>query len=499
MNSTQVMKAIKKWIALYLGAVSCIVIPLYMKNGYIRLIYWKAHQYLLLAVPAVCIAAVVSVVDLFLLLRSKNTDRANGAGVKNSGGNPLIRKPETSLVILTSIAVWSLVSTFMSQNHRLSLLGTIGWSVGSLMTLVLVMSTIIISQNIDFKSYYLLPVMVVNVFIIVFAVIQSAQIDLFGLLGSIAKKHAYAYLSTIGQINSFSGYLCLVLPLFWGAFISSNERVTEFLYGTFSGLGFWGIIAADTDSAYAGIGVCAIFLLLYIWGSEKYVKKSSILLVMYGISLLAFRYLPVFAKKRKRIKGLAKLMLRRPVAEILCIIGILLFIFGWKLIRSKWGKYILILLESIILMVFVGFAVHTVTHFSDKWGTNRGWIWRVSWEQFMKFPLRKKLVGVGPEMLRTVYVEIKAASGKNVVSSHCEPLQVLLTQGIVGLGLYITYWGYLLTLFFKKKLWRQNTAVFFFPLAAYWGQSLFCSVYPVTAVLFSCFSGLYLRFAESSN
>ena len=148
MNSTQVMKAIKKWIALYLGAVSCIVIPLYMKNGYIRLIYWKAHQYLLLAVPAVCIAAVVSVVDLFLLLRSKNTDRANGAGVKNSGGNPLIRKPETSLVILTSIAVWSLVSTFMSQNHKLSLLGTIGWSVGSLMTLVLVMSTIIISQNI---------------------------------------------------------------------------------------------------------------------------------------------------------------------------------------------------------------------------------------------------------------------------------------------------------------------------------------------------------------
>ena len=494
MGLTQVSKAVRKWIALYLGAVSCIAIPLYMKNGYIRLIYWKAHAYLVLALPAVGVTMAVTVLELFLSIC-----RRSNRSIISESRKLMIKKTEISTILLALIALWSLFSTYMSLNPKLSLLGTKGWSVGSLMTTVLVLSTVIVSRHMDFRSYYLLPVMVVNMFINIFALIQSARIDLFGLLGRIDKKYFYTYLSTIGHMNSYSGYLCLLLPLFWGAFISCKERSTELIYGTFAILGFMGIIVADTDSTYAGIGLCTVFILLFIFESEKYIKRSSILLVMYGLCLLAFRYLPVYAKKRARYKGLAKVMMDRPVAEILCIIGTLLFFFGWKLIRGKRGKYILILLESIILMVFIAFAVHTVTHFSDKWGTHRGWIWRVGWEYYLKLPLGRKLIGVGPEMLKTVYSEIRAASGKNVVSAHCEPLQVLITQGIAGLILYIAFWVYLLILFFIKKLWKQNTAVFFFPLAAYWGQSLFCSVYPVTAVLFSFATGLYLKFAEKSD
>ena len=36
--------------------------------------------------------------------------------------------------------------------------------------------------------------------------------------------------------------------------------------------------------------------------------------------------------------------------------------------------------------------------------------------------------------------------------------------------------------------------MFFFPLAVYFGQSLFCSVYPVTAVMFSVMTGLFLAY-----
>ena len=114
-------------------------------------------------------------------------------------------------------------------------------------------------------------------------------------------------------------------------------------------------------------------------------------------------------------------------------------------------------------------------------------------------PLRNKLIGIGPELLIVLYKDIRDASGLTVVSAHCEPLQVLLTQGIVGLGLYFAYWGYMLKLFFGRKLWKTSTAPFFFPLAAYWGQSIFCSVYPVTAVLFSFVSGMYIRAAETSQ
>ena len=208
------------------------------------------------------------------------------------------------------------------------------------------------------------------------------------------------------------------------------------------------------------------------------------------------RYLPVFDSKTKRFYHLSKTMLHSPVAEILIIAGVLLYLFGGKIISSQPGKYLLIVIEAGILVMIVLYSVHTAAHFNDKWGTWRGSIWRVSWEQFLKFPLRNKIIGIGPEMLNTVYGELKSTFGMKVVSSHCEPLQVLLTQGIIGFGLYLTYWGYLVKIFFTKRLWKKNTAVFFFPLAAYWGQYVFCSVYPVTAVLFSFLSGIYLRSAE---
>lgn len=143
--------------------------------------------------------------------------------------------------------------------------------------------------------------------------------------------------------------------------------------------------------------------------------------------------------------------------------------FGWKILGSKIGKYILIVIKLAAIGIICAYAVKTARNFHDKWGTNRGMTWRVGWEQFLQFPLRNKLVGVGPEMLVTVYAKMRAATGRNVVSAHCEPLQVLLTQGIVGLCIYLAYWGYLLKLFFARGVWKSEKAIYFFPLAVYWG------------------------------
>ena len=83
------------------------------------------------------------------------------------------------------------------------------------------------------------------------------------------------------------------------------------------------------------------------------------------------------------------------------------------------------------------------------------------------------------------------------MTAHNDPLQILLAQGFVGIGLYIAFWARMTAMFFKKKLWKTNAAVFFFPLAAYWGQSMFCTVYPVTAAVFSFMAGMYIKNAES--
>lgn len=482
MNQTQSLRKMKNRIAVYLGMVSLILVPLCIRGSYFGLIELKARVFLYAAVPAVILAAVLAAAGIFF----------DGGRRKNS-----VRK---SAILLLIISLWSLFSSFMSISPELSLTGSRGWKVGSIMTVVLILTTIIVSGNLQFHSYMLLPIMAVNIFINLLAVIQSAGVNAFGLQNGLIKEQYYVYLTTIGNSNSYSGYLCLLLPLFWGTFISCKERATEFLYGLFAVFGFMGLIMAESDSSYAGIGICLLFVLLFVFGSndraEQYLKRSSVLLALYGGCLLFVRYYPLFEAKRAEFAGVSWRMLCSPVPEVLILCGILLYLSAGRLIQSKKERYLLIALEALIIAAICGFAMNLVMNFNDGWGNGRGEIWRISWEYFCKQPLRNKITGVGPEMVFLAFIPHLAETGSNVVTAHSDIMQVLLTQGIVGLVLYIAFWGYLTALFFRKKLWKSTSAVFFFPLAAYWGQSLFCTVYPITAAVFSFMTGLYLRYAE---
>ena len=123
-------------------------------------------------------------------------------------------------------------------------------------------------------------------------------------------------------------------------------------------------------------------------------------------------------------------------------------------------------------------------------------IWRVTSEEFRKLSTVRKWIGVGPDLLAVPYNAIRNKMNINLLAAHSEPLQILLTQGITGFVLYLLFWGYLFFLYIKGKVWKEKRASFFFPLAAYFGQSLLCSVYPITGILYSVMVGIYLEQIE---
>ena len=207
MNSAKDPDKLLKWTAVYLGAVSCLLVPLFIRNSYFGLIELKARVYLYAAVPAVVLMAVPVLHGLL------------------AGG----KKYRKTIILLIAIGVWALFSSLVSLNPGLSFLGSKGWSVGSLMTLVLIAGTIIVSRYLEFDPRLLIPVMIANTIINILAIVQSAGFNVFGLQNGLIREQYYTYLSTIGNANSYSGYLCLVLPLFWGAFMSCGEWSTKVL------------------------------------------------------------------------------------------------------------------------------------------------------------------------------------------------------------------------------------------------------------------------------
>lgn len=509
-----VINRIKGWLAVYLIGVSAFIVPVYIRYGYLHLIEEKASLYLHLSVPALLSAAIVFAISTVL-------------SVKKEGISSLCKAPGgiggRFFVILISIAVWSLISSLLSADRRASFLGTMGWSMGSLTLCVLICSTICIAAWFPFPRVegfkdpagsvsmkepglpkcFIIPAVAVHALIFLFAIVQACGRDSFAFLSLIDHHYYYSYLSTIGQKNCFAGYLCLLLPVFFGLFMQSEDRLYTGIYGLLSAMGLFCAAVADSDNLYAGFGICLIFMIPFALAGRQRAVRASILLCIFGICLLAAGYLPFFADRVSNMQGISAAILGLPGAGAVLLAGGLLYLFSVRWMGDADGKAVRILVfltRAAVAAVTIAAVLWGITHFSDSMGTNRGLIWRVGWEKFCKASVRQKLVGTGPEMLALLYAELRISPGINVLSAHCEPLHILLTQGLIGLGLYLVFWGHM---FF---LWKENcrpgedgNCIWFFPLAAYFGHSLFCPLYPVTAALFSAFSGLFLHFCKGTG
>ena len=472
---------ILRWIALYIFAVSLLAVPLYMHNGYFDLIEAKAGIYLKLTIPALISAFLTLVVDGIRKYRT---------------GCPIRQGLYPIEILLLAIGGWSLIDSVLSGFFKASFLGVLGWAAGSALIVTSILSTICLFRFLRFDPRLMIPVIVINIGIFVMAVMQSANMDPFHLLAPLQSKFYYAYLGTIGQKNSFSGYLCLLMPLFWGFFITCTDVMSEIVYLVISAGGLLSFVLCESDSAYAGLGLCVVFMLPYVFGKARYVGRSGVLLLFYGLSLLIVGRLPAFALKTAKMKDLSAFLVTVPCAAGISIAALLIMILGYLIMprmRQENVVRLLILLESVLIGAICITIVYTGMHFKDSWGTNRGILWRTGWEYFRKLPLLKKLTGIGPDMAALVYLPLRKSMGVNFTSAHNEPLQILLTEGIVGLALYLAFWIVITVGYFKKRLWKRSDAVFAFPLAAYLGQSMFCTVYPVTAAAFSVILALYLK------
>lgn len=86
--------------------------------------------------------------------------------------------------------------------------------------------------------------------------------------------------------------------------------------------------------------------------------------------------------------------------------------------------------------------VSNLVIFDEKWGTNRGYVWRLAMKYFGDFPLFKKIVGSGPETFSIYVMKYDLNATLRVFdasydSIHNEWIQHLFECGIVGfIGFY---------------------------------------------------------------
>ena len=209
------------------------------------------------------------------------------------------------------------------------------------------------------------------------------------------------------------------------------------------------------NAAYVGSYMFLHIVLAFYLLISKFKKKGY--LIYYGISILFFLYILIHTQTRGAFLGLALFIF-------------LLIIFYLWFERKKKNIYYYIILSSLI--IFLGFFLLAFQQKDSSWVNSNGFLRKLTnislqdtttqsrlviWRNSLEGVKEKPILGWGEENFKYVFneyfpVEIYHDIGSEVWFDrpHNILIQHLIHGGILGLGLYLATFFYLIYILFKK-------------------------------------------------
>ena len=371
--------------------------------------------------------------------------------------------------------VTAVISWLCNGNKKEQFFGTYGRNMGLLAVICCVLLYLTVRATLQFKQYIINGILAAGMVVCCLAVINHLGFD--PLSAYVGFEADTKFLSTLGNRNTLAAYIALLLPFGMTLFMVSKQWKSKIYYGIFCFIGFLGMTAADSDSAYLVTGVTFLVLLLL----AKEVEEGFYLITLvaiYSVAELLFVLLRKIRGKESCLYlhgGLPEMLLDVRINLALLVITLILLLTGYMLWKQKkdakvfwkWFRIVILSVTAVlvaglvIFMIYVNVAwtkheakeqlgaLYSYLYFSNAWGTKRLRIWRAALEIYMRMSIPKKLIGVGPAgfyfasqtYLSAEELAVFTKQGQ-LIDAHNEYLQYLVTYGIAGAILFI---GFLFT------------------------------------------------------
>ena len=298
------------------------------------------------------------------------------------------------------------------------------------------------------------------------------------------KADLSSFISTIGNLDFFGAFLCLSLPASAAVFVclpapcrslsrlsvasgasaspcaqyALSGRIMRVLSGVNLVVCPMACIAARADCALFGI-VFAVLALLFSGAKRRRFMDAGLSLLLLGLTVLSV-LLRAFPNHHFSLNGQnGECLVRAPyltgaAAVLLGVLSLISRKKQWispKLWTRLWAGF-LILCLLIGAAAFIRFSFFDLTtelngpfallRFGEHWGSHRGGVWVRCFRLYAESDLRVKLLGFGPDCLKTPLAErfgkeITELTHRSFNNAHNELLQYLLTQGAFGLLSYL--------------------------------------------------------------
>lgn len=489
-------KKINTYIAGIFAVLILAVFPLAFRHFYFDILTAKYQYYY---VGVITTAVVMIMVALFFLYRDKH--EYGGENIKRIIRTFSIRKLKAADWAMLAFVLMATISTSQSEYLYESFWGNEGRLGGLFLLLIYGVSYIVIVGCLRFKRWYLDAFLTAGILACIIGILQYFKFNPFGMKTGLEGNSQWIFTSTIGNVNTYTSYLSLLLGVGVVLFVQENTRLRKIFYLVSASITMISLVMGISDNSYIALIVLMGLLPLYLFTDLRGGKQYALLLsVLLTILILVGWVNQAIPDHVIGIEGLFRVITGFRwlpfIAAMMWGLTCILYIADRKRDKPRSGKkcntgrwiWLGILILAAVILCAVLYDVNIRGNierygslenyllFDDEWGTHRGYVWRIAIESYQRFPLHHKIFGYGPETfgIMTVQNYLAEMGGRyyeKFDNAHNEYIQYLFTIGIAGLTAYLT-----LLVTSLREILRNASKVpeimgIAFALVCYWAQA----------------------------
>lgn len=450
-----------------------VLLPLYMRNGFYMIGDVKYQFFRNVTI------LFFFLLSGFLLVAHRKISRQRTAS-------------RTDVMVLAYAGI-SVLSFCFGMDRNTAFWGFSGWHMGLLSQLMFVWIYFVLSRCYSHSSKVMWGSYIGVVLVMGIAILNRYVFDPLGTFrgmeqGMWSREHL---LSTIGNQNWYCGYISVAASIcFFGGYLGKGVVRAAGLCGCL--ITFGTILTQGSESGYLiPLAMLAVLFVDALDSRKRLLRfcqvvlccPAAALLGVWGIRLRGLMLVEDGSLRRILFwKGWPLLLL------LLCGITLILYLRekngsvdflaggkGKKIILTAAGAVLVMGIVIFVLCqlsdaVWIALGEHSLLHFTDSWGNDRGALWRMSWERFMQSSWWRKLFGAGPDCFYHALYSMFDVNGvihptgqwetAVYANAHNEWLNMLINQGILGLICYAGIFGTSFVRLWRSRRQKQET---------YWG------------------------------
>lgn len=481
------------------------VFPLIYDKAYFNILETKYKCYYIIVIGMLVVLLVLA---LIMLVVDINEFKGEHVAKLLAALKPQNWKQTFCVADAGVLVFWLMcgISTLQSKYLYESFWGNEGRYSGLFLITLYVAFYFVVSRFWKVKGWILELFLISGLVMCYIGITDYFQLDILHFRGRVKPEQSTIFTSTVGNINTYTAYVSMLMGLSAAMFATAKNVLKSIWYYVCMVVAFFAIIMGCSDNAYLAIGAMFAFLPFILFRNKRGVVRYLAMVATFATVIQCIDYInQAYADMVIGLDSLFQILvnfrgLMVVVVALWAAVAALYFLWyrrdagvaggigksaqnrggqsqrgslqnrqtGWASVFSgddreagnlgsrfvrAWGIFVVLGVLAICVALFDANALGNGARygglgsylvFNDQWGTNRGYIWRKSFEVYRDFPMMHKLFGYGPDTFgilttRTFLAEMKAATGQTFDSAHNEYIQFLITIGPIGLAAYLTF------------------------------------------------------------